>query len=142
MALHRSWQADPVRDECLNEHLFQGLSAARRIVEAWRLDYSDDRPHTSLGGFTPNEFAARSRTDQNQNGFWLLSRARWGQGQHEPTISRAREVFWGVSCGASGPGFAGRRFGQQNSHGPSNYVVQLIEDANGFSTETDSAAST
>ena len=29
------------------------------------------RPHTSLGGFTPNEFAARSRKDHNQNGFWL-----------------------------------------------------------------------
>lgn len=48
-------------DECLNEHLFQGLSAARKIIEAWRLDYNDDRPHTSLGGLTPNEFAARSK---------------------------------------------------------------------------------
>lgn len=59
------------RDECLNEHLFQGLSAARRIIEAWRLDYNDDRPHTSLGGLTPNKFAARSKKDHNQNGFWL-----------------------------------------------------------------------
>lgn len=28
------------------------------------------RPHTSLGGLTPNEFATRSRRDHNQNGLW------------------------------------------------------------------------
>jgi putative transposase len=59
------------RDECLNEHVFRGLPMARRIIEAWRLDYNADRPHTSLGGLTPNEFAARSHRDHNQNGFWL-----------------------------------------------------------------------
>ena len=59
------------RDECLNEHVFRGLPMARRIIQAWRLDYNADRPHTSLGGLTPNEFAARSHRDHNQNGFWL-----------------------------------------------------------------------
>lgn len=59
------------RDECLNEHLFRGLPMARRIIEAWRIDYNGHRPHTSLGGLTPNEFAARSNQDHNQNGFWL-----------------------------------------------------------------------
>ena len=59
------------RDECLNEHLFRGLPMARRIIEAWRIDYNGRRPHTSLGGLTPNEFAARSKQDHNQNGFWL-----------------------------------------------------------------------
>jgi putative transposase len=59
------------RDECLNEHLFRGLPMARRIIEAWRIDYNGRRPHTSLGGLTPNEFAARPRQDHNQNGFWL-----------------------------------------------------------------------
>ena len=60
-----------LRDECLNEHLFRSLSAARTIIEAWRVDYNTCRPHTSLGGLTPNAFAARSRQDQNQNGLWL-----------------------------------------------------------------------
>jgi putative transposase len=59
------------RDECLNEHVFGGLPTARRIIEAWRLDYNACRPHTSLGGLAPNEFAARSRQDHNRNGFWL-----------------------------------------------------------------------
>ena len=59
------------RDECLNEHLFRSLPHARRIVDAWRADYNTCRPHTSLGGLTPNEFATRSRQDQNQNGLWL-----------------------------------------------------------------------
>ena len=55
----------------LNEHVFTGLPAAWRIIEAWRADYNAHRPHTSLRGLTPNEFAARSKTDHNQNGFWL-----------------------------------------------------------------------
>ena len=33
--------------------------------------YNTERPHTSLDGLTPNEFAARSREDQSRNGFWL-----------------------------------------------------------------------
>ena len=59
------------RDECLNEHVFRGLPTARRIIKAWRFDYNACRPHTSLGGLAPNEFAARSQPDHNQNGCWL-----------------------------------------------------------------------
>ncbi|MBB3175069.1 putative transposase [Endobacter medicaginis] len=47
------------RDECLNEHLFGSLTAARRIIEAWRADYNQARPHTSLNGLTPTAFATR-----------------------------------------------------------------------------------
>lgn len=55
------------RDECLNEHLFDRLSQARRIIETWRIDYNGHRPHTSLNGLTPIEFANRSTMDHNQN---------------------------------------------------------------------------
>jgi len=34
-----------------------GMAAARRIIEEWRIDYNGHRPHTSLCGLTPNEFA-------------------------------------------------------------------------------------
>ncbi len=56
-----------LRDECLNEHLFRGLADARGLIEAWRIDYNLHRPHTSLGGLTPREFATRSRSDHTMN---------------------------------------------------------------------------
>jgi putative transposase len=60
-----------LRDECLNEHLFRSLPAARRIIELWRIDYNTQRPHTSLGGLTPITFANRSTTDHNTHGLQL-----------------------------------------------------------------------
>jgi len=56
-----------LRDECLNEHLFSSLPEARRIIEAWRIDYNTKRPHSSLDGLTPTEFAARPSEGHNQN---------------------------------------------------------------------------
>ncbi len=46
------------RDECLNEHWFLSLADARRIVEEWRRDYNQNRPHSSLGNLTPMEYLA------------------------------------------------------------------------------------
>ena len=37
--------------------LFDSLSEAREVVENWRRDYNDLRPHSSLGYKTPSEFA-------------------------------------------------------------------------------------
>lgn len=51
-----------MRNECLNEHWFTSLPEARRIIEAWRVDYNECRPHSSLGGMTPAEFAAFAQT--------------------------------------------------------------------------------
>jgi putative transposase len=44
------------RDECLNQHSFLGLDDARALIEGWRDDYNRIRPHTSLGGASPEEF--------------------------------------------------------------------------------------
>jgi len=44
-----------LRDECLNEHWFTGLTDARRTVEAWRQDYNPVRLHSGLGYRTPIE---------------------------------------------------------------------------------------
>ncbi|MBN9597823.1 MAG: IS3 family transposase [Afipia sp.] len=60
-----------LRDECLNEHLFANLNEARQIIEDWRIDYNTNRPHTSLNGLTPTEFANRSNRDENQNRVYL-----------------------------------------------------------------------
>lgn len=51
------------RDECLNEHWFTSLAHAREVVGAWRRDYNEARPHSSLGYLTPAEFAAQQRQD-------------------------------------------------------------------------------
>ncbi len=47
-----------LRDECLNTHWFLSLDDARSKIEAWRQDYNESRPHTSLGWMTPVEYAA------------------------------------------------------------------------------------
>lgn len=46
------------RDECLDQHWFLHLGDARRLIEAYRQDYNEVRPHSSLGNLTPAEFAA------------------------------------------------------------------------------------
>ena len=71
VALHRTRQAgsnafiesfnSKLRGECLNEYVFTSLAEARAIIEAWRLDYNDLRPHSSLGALTQSEFAALKR---------------------------------------------------------------------------------
>lgn len=47
------------RDECLNEHWFLTMAHARRIIEAWRVEYNTERPHSSLENLTPEEYARR-----------------------------------------------------------------------------------
>ena len=69
-----------LRDECLNEHLFAGLAEARRIIAECRYDYNTTRPHTSLDGHTPNEFAARPNWGHNLKRFYLLSEGKLGAG--------------------------------------------------------------
>jgi putative transposase len=48
-----------LREECLNVNWFQNLFDARRKIAAWRKEYNEERPHSSLGYQTPREFAAR-----------------------------------------------------------------------------------
>jgi putative transposase len=48
-----------LRDECLNESVFSSLWDARMTIEAFRVDYNDERPHSSLGYLTPSEYAAQ-----------------------------------------------------------------------------------
>jgi len=48
-----------LRDEFLQQELFETLTAARKQTGSWRADYNHHRPHSSLGYVTPAEFAAR-----------------------------------------------------------------------------------
>jgi putative transposase len=48
-----------LRAECLDVHWFANLTEARHIIEAWRREYNESRPHRSLGERTPSEFACQ-----------------------------------------------------------------------------------
>jgi putative transposase len=57
------------RDECLNEHWFLSLAHARNIIEAWRIEYNTERPHSSLGNRTPQEFATSQANKEEERVF-------------------------------------------------------------------------
>jgi hypothetical protein len=46
------------RDECLNQNWHTSLEDARRVIEAWLVDYNMVHPHSSLGYQTPEEYKA------------------------------------------------------------------------------------
>ena len=52
------------RQECLNQHWFMSLVDAQEKIEAWRMEYNHNRPHSSLGYRSPSEFAEQDRTSE------------------------------------------------------------------------------
>ncbi|MBY8978376.1 transposase [Rhodobacteraceae bacterium NNCM2] len=48
------------RDECLNVSWFASLAEAQRLIETWRRDYNECRPHMAHNGRTPMEFSESS----------------------------------------------------------------------------------
>jgi len=51
-----------LRDECLSTNWFESLTDARKVIEAWRLDYNETRPHSSLGQLPPATYVAGGST--------------------------------------------------------------------------------
>lgn len=47
------------RDELLNERLFTTLAEAKTHITALKDDYNRNRPHSSLGNLTQDEFATK-----------------------------------------------------------------------------------
>ena len=47
-----------LRGELLNREVFESLAEAKVIIENWRQDYNENRPHSSLGYESPGPFAA------------------------------------------------------------------------------------
>lgn len=81
-----------LRDECLNEHAFPSLAAARRIIEAWRTDYNHVRPHSSLGGLPPAVYVNRSRQGQMQ------AEPTYRRPENGEQVSRSRLLAPGSGC--------------------------------------------
>ena len=48
------------RENCLDQHWFRDLAEARRVIEAWRVHYNTERPHSSLGGQPPIRYAEQA----------------------------------------------------------------------------------
>ncbi|MGI8770640.1 MAG: integrase core domain-containing protein [Acidobacteriaceae bacterium] len=46
------------RPACLDTHWLTDLEEAEQVVEAWRQEYNEGRPHRSLGERTRSEFAS------------------------------------------------------------------------------------
>jgi len=57
-----------LRDECLNVNQFVSLDDARQKIEAWRRDYNEARPHSSLRNLTPCEFAQYGQQQRSEEG--------------------------------------------------------------------------
>ena len=64
-----------LREECLNEHVFLSLDDARGKIERWRTEYNRERPHSSLGHLTPEEFAAKNQVSS------AIARTAWPSDQ-------------------------------------------------------------
>lgn len=52
------------RDELLNIEEFGSLVEAQVVIENWRIEYNTYRPHSSLGGLTPAEYAEKWTINQ------------------------------------------------------------------------------
>lgn len=50
-----------LRQELLNASWFLSLADARARMEAWRKEYNEERPHTSLRNLTPREYLEQAR---------------------------------------------------------------------------------
>ena len=58
-----------LRDELLNEEVFESLADARRKLAIWRYDYNTVRPHSALEGDTPaNARRALARSEGSAHG--------------------------------------------------------------------------
>ena len=59
---------ESLRDECLNVHWFETIADARRLIEGWRIDYNESRPHMALGNISPGEYALQAKTSTGPTG--------------------------------------------------------------------------
>ena len=48
-----------LRMECLNRYLYASAQEAQQLLDEWRQEYNDERPHSSLGYLSPTVFASQ-----------------------------------------------------------------------------------
>ena len=57
-----------LRAECLDAHWFATLTEAKQVIEAWRQECNESRPHGALGEGTPNEIASEFAASRELTG--------------------------------------------------------------------------
>ncbi|NOX52489.1 MAG: transposase [Gammaproteobacteria bacterium] len=63
-----------LRDQYLNEHWFRNLHHAKNLIPAWRSDYNEQRPYSSIGYLTPAEFSVDQRKHTtNFRNIWTMN---------------------------------------------------------------------
>lgn len=79
------------RDECLNAHWFLSLEDAKEKIEAWRVEYNEFRPHSSLDNLTPAEFIEMTKEntlcDQTLPGAPSLNLITFSASEQNPATS-------------------------------------------------------
>jgi hypothetical protein len=83
-----------LREECLRVSWFSNLFDMRRKIADWKVEYNEQRPHSSLGYRTPAEFAqvAITRSYGKDVGFAHLENARGVS--HFATAPAATGFIW------------------------------------------------
>ncbi len=74
-----------LREECLNASWFRNLFEARVKIAAWRKEYNEERPHSSLGYLTPREFAQRDAALRSPTAPCAPHLAPLGQAEARPS---------------------------------------------------------
>ena len=78
-----------LRDEFLALEEFENLRAARRMTAAWKREYNEHRPHSSLGYMTPAEFSTRwgaaRLPNPNSHNTWYRT---WGHSSAKNSVPR------------------------------------------------------
>ena len=62
-----------LREECLNAQAFSSLAEARRIIETWRQDYINVRPHSSLVSMRPEGYRRAVKSENTETAATNLS---------------------------------------------------------------------
>lgn len=71
---------------CLDAHWFTTIAEAKQLIEAWRREYKESRPHRVLREHTPGEFAAQrelTSSQETENSPW-----RWHRKAEPPIRNR------------------------------------------------------
>ncbi len=82
-----------LREELLNETLFRSLPHAREMLERWRRDYNEQRPHSKPGWMTPRDYALALLGEAGRGAALRQLSAPRPLGNHQPQCSNHPRIL-------------------------------------------------